>query len=333
MEYRVLGKTGVKVSCLCLGTLTFGNESDEAACAAIFHRCRDAGINFFDTANAYNGGRAEEILGKLIQECRDEIILSSKVYFPTGKDINARGLSRRHIFQAIEGSLKRLRTDRIDLYFLHNYDREASMEEPLRAMDDLVRQGKILYPAVSNWMAWQTAKGLGICQREGWAQIVCLQPMYNLTKRTAEIELLPLAEAERIGVMAYGPLGGGLLSGKYPAGTKPTEGRFAENPLYPRRYGDPVYFEIAGRFAAHARERGVHPAALAVAWVLSHPAITAPIIGARSADQLEDSLGALEIRMTPEWRAAISSLSIEPPPPTDRAEERAGISYLSGKKI
>ncbi len=202
MEYRVLGKTGVKVSCLCLGTLTFGNESDEAACAAIFHRCRDAGINFFDTANAYNGGRAEEILGKLIQECRDEIILSSKVYFPTGKDINARGLSRRHIFQAIEGSLKRLRTDRIDLYFLHNYDREASMEEPLRAMDDLVRQGKILYPAVSNWMAWQTAKGLGICQREGWAQIVCLQPMYNLTKRTAEIELLPLAEAERIGAMA-----------------------------------------------------------------------------------------------------------------------------------
>ncbi len=331
MEYRVLGKTGVKVSCLCLGTLTFGNESDEGASAAIFHRCREAGINFFDTANAYNAGRSEEIMGKLIQSCREEIILTSKAYFPTGKDVNARGLSRRHIMQAVEESLKRLQTDRIDLYFLHSYDPDASMEEPLRALEDLVRQGKILYPAVSNWMAWQTAKALGICERQGWSRFECLQPMYNLTKRTAEIELLPLAEAEKMGVIAYGPLGGGLLSGKYRAGMKPEKGRFAENPLYPKRYGDPVYFEIAERFAAHAKERGVHPAALAVAWVMSHPAITAPIIGARHASQLEDSLQAMEVKMTPQWRAEISALSIEPPPHTDRTEERSGLKYMDRK--
>jgi aryl-alcohol dehydrogenase-like predicted oxidoreductase len=333
MEYRRLGKTGIKVSSLCLGTLTFGKEADESASAAIFHRCREVGINFFDTADSYNGGRAEEILGRLIQDCRGEIILTTKVYYPTGKDINDRGLSRRHIFQAVEGSLRRLKTDWIDIYFLHSFDPDVPMEEVFRAMDDLVRQGKVLYPGVSNWMAWQTAKALGICEREGWAAIQCLQPMYNLVKRTAEIEILPLAEAEKIGVITYGPLGGGLLTGKYRAGQKPEKGRFAENPIYPKRYDEPRYFEIAEKFAAHARAQGVNPAALAVAWVMSHPAVTAPIIGARHEDQLKDSLEALKIKMTPQWRKEISALSIEPPPPTDRTEEREGIAFLGPSKI
>ncbi len=323
MEYRLLGRTGVRVSCLCMGTMSFGGDADEETSAAMFHRCREAGINFFDTANVYASGRSEEILGRLIANCRDEIILTSKVYFPTGKDVNARGLSRRHIMLSVEASLKRLKTDRLDLYFLHGFDRDTPMEEPLRALDDLVRQGKVLYPAVSNWAAWQIAKALGISERRGWARFECIQPMYNLVKRQAEVEILPLAMAEQVGVISYSPLGGGLLTGKYGTTQRPERGRLVENPMYIKRYGDPMYYEIAERFVAHARERGVHPASLAVAWVMSHPAITAPIIGARNVEQLEASLAALNVPMTPEWRAEISALSIEPPPATDRSEEKS----------
>jgi aryl-alcohol dehydrogenase-like predicted oxidoreductase len=332
MEYRTLGKTGVRVSCLCLGTMSFGSEADEETSAAIYHRCRDAGINFFDTADVYNGGRSEEILGKLIAECRDEIVLSSKVFFPTGKDVNARGLSRRHIMLAVEDSLKRLKTDRIDLYFLHFFDPLTDIEEPLRALNDLVQQGKILYPAVSNWAAWQIAKALGISAQKGWVRFECIQPMYNLLKRTAEVEILPLAHAERMGVICYGPLAGGLLSGKYGRSLRPEHGRIMDNIMYVKRYSDPLNFEIAEIFSTHARERGVHPASLAVAWVMSHPAVTAPIIGSRNPEQLVASLDAVKIRMTPEWRTEISALSIEPPPVTDRTEEKSGIFYLEEKR-
>jgi len=311
--------------------MSFGGDADEEMSAAMFLRCRDVGINFFDCANVYAGGRSEEILGKLIADCRDEIVLTSKVNFPTGEDINARGLSRRHIMLAVEASLRRLGTDRLDLYFVHSFDPRTPIEETLRAMDDLVHQGKVLYPAVSNWAAWQIAKALGISAREGLARFECIQPMYNLTKRQAEVEILPLAQAEQMGVISYSPLGGGLLTGKYGAARRPERGRLVENPLYMRRYGDPMYYEIAERFTAHAQERGVHPATLAIAWVMSHPAITAPIIGARNLEQLEGSLGALDVEMTPEWRAEISALSIEPPPATDRSEERAGITYMSRK--
>jgi len=331
MEYRTLGRTGVQVSSLCFGTMSFGGDADEEMSAAMFLRCRDVGINFFDCANVYAGGRSEEILGKLIADCRDQIVLTSKVNFPTGDDINARGLSRRHIMLSVEASLRRLGTDRLDLYFVHSFDPRTPIEETLRAMDDLVHQGKVLYPAVSNWAAWQIAKALGISAREGLARFECIQPMYNLTKRQAEVEILPLAQAEQMGVISYSPLGGGLLTGKYGAARRPERGRLVENPLYMRRYGDPMYYEIAERFTAHAQERGVHPATLAIAWVMSHPAITAPIIGARNLEQLEGSLGALDVEMTPEWRAEISALSIEPPPATDRSEERAGITYMSRK--
>lgn len=155
MEYRTLGKTGVQVSSLCFGTMSFGGEADESTSAAMFHRCREVGINFFDTANVYNQGRAEELFGQLIHDFRDEIVLTSKVYWPMGTDINARDSSRRHIMLAVEASLRRLDTDRLDLYFVHGFDSQAAMEDTLRAFDDLVRQGKILYPAVSNWAAWQ----------------------------------------------------------------------------------------------------------------------------------------------------------------------------------
>ena len=331
MEYRTLGRTGVQVSRLCFGTMSFGGIADEETSAAMFHRCREVGINFFDTANVYSDGRSEEILGRLIADCRDEIVLTSKVGFPTGEGVNEQGLSRRHIMLAVEASLRRLGTDRLDLYFLHRFEPQMPIEETLRVLDDLVRQGKILYPAASNWAAWQVATALGVSAREGLARFACIQPMYNLVKRQAEVEILPLAQAENLGVISYSPLGGGLLTGKYGTERRPESGRLVEREVYMRRYGDPAYYEIAERFSAHARERGVHPATLAVAWVMSHPAITAPIVGARDVEQLEASLAAPDVQMTPEWRAEISALSIEPPPPTDRTEEKSGIFYRGGK--
>jgi len=196
------------------------------------------------------------------------------------------------------------------------------MEQTIRALDDLVRQGKILYPAVSNWASWQMALALGVSAREGLARFECMRPMYNLVKRQAEVEILPFAQAEQIGVISYSPLGGGFLTGKYSATQKPEKGRVVDNPKYIKRYSLPEYYAIAERFTAHARERGVEPATLAVAWVMSHPAVTAPIIGARNVTQLEASLAAVTVPMTPEWRAEISALSIEPPPATDRLEQK-----------
>jgi aryl-alcohol dehydrogenase-like predicted oxidoreductase len=300
---------------------------DESACAALLHRCLEIGINFSDTANVYVDGRSEEILGRLMAGCRDELLIASKVGFPTGEDVNARGLSRRHIRAALEASLQRLGTDYLDFYSLHTFDPRTPIEETLRALDDLVRQGKVLYLAVSNWAAWQIALALGISAREELARFECVQPMYNLVKRQAEVEILPLAQATQLGVVPYSPLGAGLLTGKYTTVRRPGRGRLVDNQMYAKRYGDPVYYEVAERFAAHAREHGIHPATLGIAWVMSHPAVTAPIIGARNLQQLETSLAALDVNMTPEWRAEISTLSIEPPPATDRSEERAGIVY------
>jgi aryl-alcohol dehydrogenase-like predicted oxidoreductase len=332
MEYRVLGRTGVKVSQLCFGTMSFGSTADEETSAAMFHRCREAGINFFDCANVYAGGRSEEILGKLIADCRDELVITTKVASAAGDDVNASGLSRRHILMAVEDSLRRLGTDRIDVYFFHKFDDDTPIEESLRAVDDLVRHGKILYPAVSNWAAWQIAKALGISAREGLARFECTQPMYSLAKRQAEVEILPLAQAEQLGVTPYSPLGGGLLTGKYGVGKKPESGRLVENQMYMKRYSLEQYYETAERFTAHAKERGLHPATLGVAWVMSHPAITAPIIGARNVEQLESSLAAVEVAMTDEWRDEISALSIEPPPATDRLEEKSGVFYQGAKQ-
>jgi aryl-alcohol dehydrogenase-like predicted oxidoreductase len=323
MEYKLLGSTGVRVSPLCFGVMSFGGDADEPTSAAMFARCREAGINFFDCANVYAGGRSEEILGRLIAPCRDEVVITSKVHSAMGPDVNARGSSRRHIRSAVEASLRRLNTDRIDVYFLHHFDKDTPLEETLRALDDLVREGKILYPAASNFAAWQVARALGISEREGWARFACIQPMYNLVKRQAEVELLPMAMSERLGVITYSPLGGGLLSGKYSAARRPPTGRLVENQMYRQRYGEELYYDVAERFAGFARERGFDPASLAVAWVASHPAVTAPIIGARNLEQLEGSLKSLEVPMTPELRAELSALSPAPPPATDRSEERA----------
>ncbi len=318
MEYRYLGNTGVQVSQLCFGTMSFGSDADEVISGALYRRCRDAGINFFDCANSYSGGRAEEILGRLIAGSREELVITSKVFSTTGTDERLRGASRRNIMAEIEKSLKRLGTDHLDVYFIHHFDEHTPLAETLRALDDLVRAGKILYPAASNFAAWQVAKALGLSALHHWAPFKVLQPMYNLVKRQAEVEILPMALSEGLGVISYSPLGGGLLSGKYGPGERPEHGRLVDNSAYQKRYDAEWVYDTAGAFTDFARQRGYSPAALAVAWVGSHPGITAPIIGARNLAQLEDSLQAASIPMTTELRAEISALSPEPPPAHDR---------------
>lgn len=329
MEYRYLGSTGVKVSSLAFGTMSFGGGADEATSAALFGRCRDAGINLFDCADVYNGGRSEEILGRLMADCRDEVVIATKAYFPTSKDPNARGSSRFHLVRAVEASLRRLNTDRIDVFYLHRFDDATPLEDVLRTVELLVNQGKILYPAVSNFSAWQTARAIGIAERNGWTPIACAQPMYNLVKRQAEVEILPMAHAEGIGVLPYGPLGGGLLSGKYGPDKRPDSGRLVENKMYGVRYEDAMNYEIAGAFTALAAEVGHHPASLAIAWVAGHPAVTAPLLGARNLEQLEPCLAAAAIDMTAELRDRIGDLSPSPPPATDRNEEKSAHNYGS----
>jgi aryl-alcohol dehydrogenase-like predicted oxidoreductase len=326
-DYRYLGDTGVKVSPLCLGTMSFGEDADPDTAAAMVRRCREAGINAFDCANVYADGRSEEILGDLVADCRDDVVLTTKAYFPTGDGPNDRGASRYHLVRAVENSLRRLGTDRIDVLFVHRFDEQTRLSETLRALDDLVRQGKVLYLGASNFAAWQVMKALGRQRGEGWTPFHVLQPMYNLTKRQAEVELLPLAASEGLGVLPYSPLGGGLLTGKYGVESRPESGRLVDNPMYQTRYGADVHYEVAERFTAFAEDHGYDPVPLAVAWVMAHPTVTAPIIGGRNETQLAGSLAALDIEMTPDLRAAISDLAPTPPPATDRVEERSDHTY------
>jgi aryl-alcohol dehydrogenase-like predicted oxidoreductase len=324
MRYVTVGSTGVQVSPLCFGTMSFGSEADETTSAEMFHRVREQGINFFDTADVYGGGVSEEILGRLVANCRDDVVLTSKVFYPTGDGPNDSGLSRRHITSAAEASLRRLGTDRLDFYFVHAFDDHTPIEQTLRALDDLVRQGKILYPAVSNWAAWQIATALGIQAQETLSRFELVQPMYNLVRRQAEVEILPLAHAERLGVITYSPLGGGLLTGKYATRTRPPTGRLVENARYADRYGLDSDYVTAEKFTTIADETGYQPASLAVAWVMAHPAITAPIVGARNLDQLDGSLAALDVDMTSELYDRIAATSATPAPATDRTEVQTG---------
>ncbi len=335
---KFLGKTGVKVSRVGLGTMSFGGDADEATSWQLYRAARDAGINLFDTADVYNEGRSEEFLGRFLRDERDDIVLASKAYFPTSKgsghgpdriNPNDRGSSRFHLVRAVEASLRRLGTDRIDLYYLHRFDDATDLDESLRALDDLVRAGKILYPAVSNFAAWQIAHALGRQVDEGWARLVASQPMYNLVKRTAEIEMLPMAQALGVAVIPYSPTGGGLLTGKYGVGKKPEKGRLLDTKMYTVRYANPGFYEIATQFTALAQELGHHPTTLSVAWVASHPAVTSVLIGGRNLDQLAPALAAKDLVLDVETRAKISALSPEPPPATDRNEETSSHNYGS----
>lgn len=323
MKYKLLGRTGVQVSQLCFGTMSFGGDADEATSAAMYKAVRDAGINFFDTANEYNKGVSEEILGRLAKEHRNDLVITTKVNAQIRPDPNARGTSRRHMVEAIEGCLRRLQTDRIDVLFLHRYDALVPIEESMRGLEDLVRAGKVIYPAVSNWSAWQTQRAVDIQERHNWARLQVIQPMYSLVKRQAEVEILPMAEHNGIGVIPYSPAAAGLLSGKY---LGQASGRLKTNKMYEARYGEAWAFETAEKYVALCKARGLHPVSAAIAWVAAHPAITAPIVGARNLDQLEDSLASVDVAMTPELRREIADLSRTPPPATDRLEEQKAIA-------
>jgi aryl-alcohol dehydrogenase-like predicted oxidoreductase len=322
MKYVNLGSTGVQVSELCLGTMTFGKEADRQTSAAIYRRCREAGINFFDCANVYSSGEAERILGGLITGERHRLIITTKVGGSMGAGPNREGLSRRHILQECEESLQRLDTDWVDVYFAHRFDPLVPMEESLHAFEMLVQQGKVRYIGVSNWAAWQIAGALGVCALKGFQPIRVIQPMYNLVKRQAEVELMPLAQNAGLGVMAYNPLGGGVLTGKYGLAPEKSTGRLADNAMYRKRYAEAWMFEAAQGLKAIGDEVGMSPVSLAVAWVARHPAVTCPIVGARSVEQLEPALKAPEIQLTAERYERLSALAPSPPPATDRSEDK-----------
>lgn len=292
MEYRMMGKTGLKVSELCMGSMTFGAVADEQESFAMMDRFVEAGGNFLDTANVYSQGISEEIVGKWLQkQKRDDYVVATKVRFPMGDAANDVGLSRKHIYASIEASLERLQTDYIDLFQVHAWDALTPIEETLSTLNDLVRKGKIRYIGVSNFRAWQLQKAIYISRQNGWEVFSCLQPHYNLLTRATEFELLELCEHEGLGVIPWSPLAGGMLSGKFkPDMTPPEDTRVGGNKsLWAKRNNETTWNTI-GELQAIAKEMGKTPAQVALNWVMSHKVITAPIIGARNVEQLNDNL-------------------------------------------
>jgi aryl-alcohol dehydrogenase-like predicted oxidoreductase len=305
MNYRLLGRTGVRVSKLCLGTWMFGMRTAEDESVRIVHEALDLGINFIDTSNRYgrdaqgNYGISETYIGRALKErgaaARYGVVLASKVFGQVGEGPNDRGLSRKHIFQAIEDTLRRLQTDHLDLYYLHWPDPDTPLDQPARAMDDLVRAGKIRYWATSNHPAWQVTRLHWLCERYGLTPPVAEEPPYSLLRRDAERELLPCARALGFAVVPYSPLAGGLLSGKYRPGAPPPEdSRATWNSGTARRLEDEAIQRKVAAAQAVADELGRPLTQVAINWVAAQPGVTAPIIGPRTLDQLRDNAGALE---------------------------------------
>lgn len=321
MNYSTLGNTELKVPSLCFGTMTFGDGSEESVCRELYARCRDRGVNLFDCANVYADGDSERILGRLINNHRSDVVVATKAYYPMGGDVSTQGLGRSNLIKALHDSLKRLNTDYVDLFYLHAFDDTTPLDETLEAVDGFVRQGKIRYVGVSNFAAWQVMKALSIAEQKQYSPFSCIQPMYSLLKRQCESELLPMAAAENLGVLPYGPVAGGYLTGKY-LNTNPADGRFSENKMYRNRYAHKSNSRTTERFVALANELAVQPTSLAIAWVASNPIVTAPIIGARNVDQLDTALASLDIEMSDQLRQSVSDLSQPPALATDRTEEQ-----------
>jgi len=304
MEHVKFGRTGLQVSRLCLGTMTFGLQCDEARSVAILDAAAEAGIDFLDTADIYplggdwrSAGATEEIVGRWLKGKRHKHIVATKCAGPMGPEAWNRGASRKHILAAIDGSLRRLGTDYVDLYQLHFYDPLTPLDETLEALDAVVRSGKARYVGVSNWPAYKVALALGISQANRLVRIDSVQPRYNLLFRTLERELLALCGEEDVALIPYNPLAGGLLTGKHARGAPPAEGRFnlgRAGSLYQERYWHDNQFEAVEVLRGLAAEADMSLATMAVRWVLSHPAVTAPIIGASRPEQLADSIAAAE---------------------------------------
>jgi aryl-alcohol dehydrogenase-like predicted oxidoreductase len=300
MDYRYMGKTGLKVSELCLGALTFGRESSEEVSVQILDRFVAAGGNFIDTADSYSLGGSEEVLGRWLEgKKRDDVVIATKVRFPMGRGPNDLGLSRKHILSSVEASLRRLRTDYIDLYQVHCWDHVTPLEEILSTLNTLVQSGKVRYIGASNFSGWQIQKALDLSRRMGWEPFTCLQPQYNLLCRSTEWELVPVCLNEGLGILPWSPLRGGWLSGKYRRGmTAPLSGtRIAAAGEQGwgeswEAYNNERTWSLLDEFFAVAEEVGKAPAQVAINWLLRRPGVTAPIIGARDLEQLESNLGA-----------------------------------------
>ncbi|HEU0167609.1 MAG TPA: aldo/keto reductase [Chloroflexota bacterium] len=302
MQYRRLGQTGLKVSSVCLGTMPFGMQTPEPEARAILDRASEAGVDFIDTADGYpllgndeTKGLSEEILGRWLAGKRTRYIVATKCFAQMGPKPWDRGLSRRHILDAVEGSLRRLNTDWIDLYQLHNFDVETPVDETLEAMDSLVRAGKVRYIGCSNWLAYRLARALGRSELHNWARFVCVQPRYSLLFRQWERELLPLCLEEGIGVIVFSPLAGGLLTGKYGPQRPPEPGtRFGDHEFSRNMYWHEAELRAVDQLSDVAAAAGLALPTLAIGWVLAQQAITAPIVGASRADQLGPTLAAAE---------------------------------------
>jgi len=307
VEYRNVGKSGLKVSEICLGTLTFGKKTDEAESKRIVDLAFEAGVNFFDTADAYSGGLAEEYLGSALKGRRHGAVVASKFFNPMGPGPNDGGNSRLHIMQAVEASLKRLNMDYLDIYYVHHTDLETPIEETLRAMDDLVSQGKVRYVACSNHEAWRLMEALWISDTKGWNRYICYQPQYNLVVRDIEDSLIPVCQKKGLGVVAWGALAGGFLLGKHEttkgqtAGTHPTDdwrGLWAPNADETLK----VLFEVAKRIKRT-------PAQVAIRWVLEQPAVSSVIISARNVDQAQDNFRAGGWRLPEDMLEKLNTVS------------------------
>jgi aryl-alcohol dehydrogenase-like predicted oxidoreductase len=323
MEYRQLGRSGLRLSALTLGTMTFGGrgqfrsvgETDVAGARRQIDMAIDAGVNLIDTADIYSAGAAEEIIGQALNGKRDEILLATKARFPMGTGPNDAGLSRHHLIRACEASLRRLRTDYIDLYQVHEWDGQTPLEETLGALDHLQHSGKVRYVGCSNYAGWQVMKALGIAHRTGLPAFVSQQVYLSLQERSAELEIVPSAVDQGLGLLIWSPLAGGLLSGKYRRGQSPPEGsRHASEWSEPPVYDEDKLYDTIDELVQIAEGRGVSPAQVALAWLLARPGITTVIVGARTDEQLADNLAAAELTLSPEEHARLEQVSRPPLP-------------------
>lgn len=313
MDYRRLGRAGLKVSEICLGTMTFGNGADQAEASRMVDTALGSGLNFFDTANSYVGGVSETMLGEALKGKRQDAIIASKFFNPMGHRPNDSGMSRLHIKQQIEASLKRLQTDYIDVYYIHHVDHQTPLDEMLRALDDLVHQGKILYTAVSNFEAWRLMESLWLSETNGWVGFSAYQPQYSLVVRDIDEEIVPACQAKGLGLVAWSPLASGYLAGKYTPGSLKVQGtRSAEGWGFQGRFFAVNHGEILQTLLDVAKEIGRSPAQVALRWVMDQPFMTSAIVGARNADQLKETLGAGGWRLPSEALARLSKVSAQP---------------------
>jgi aryl-alcohol dehydrogenase-like predicted oxidoreductase len=313
MEYRRLGRCGLKVSEICLGTMTFGRSVDEAGAGRIVGLALDAGVNFFDTADGYGLGQSEVLLGRALKGRRREAVVATKFFNPMGPGPNDSGMSRVHIMNATEDSLRRLQMDHVDIYYIHHVDVQTPLEEMLRALNDLVHQGKVRYIACSNYQAWRLCEALWISDSKGLARFECYQPQYSLVVRDIEQELVPLCLHKGMGIVAWSPLAGGFLSGKYRSGQRVLPGTRSEEQWgWQPRFFAPSADETLTTLLGVAQQFGRTSAQVALRWVLEQPGVTAVITGVRTADQLWDNLGATGWRLEGEPLDRLNEVSCLP---------------------